>query len=102
MFPHEGKLVTVHELSFTWKDHLESNESIVPLIDETKPTNESLGVVKYASFMVTFDIPAPINSIGFMSAGNSITVVVDRIDPWVLPSLGKGLMGVSTSSASLI
>ena len=40
----------------------------------------------YASLMGTFDIPASINYIGSTSVGKSIATVVDRIDPWVLPS----------------
>ena len=36
--------------------------------------------------MGTFDIPAPINHIGSTSVGNSIAMIVYRIDPWVLPS----------------
>ena len=33
VFPHEGKLVTVDQLDFTRKGRLESNESVVPLVD---------------------------------------------------------------------
>ena len=40
----------------------------------------------YASLMGTFDFPAPINYIGSTSVGKSIAMVVDRTDPWVLPS----------------
>ena len=40
----------------------------------------------YASLMGTFDFPALINYIGSTSIGNSIATVVDRTDPWVLPS----------------
>ena len=40
----------------------------------------------YSSLMGTFDIPAPINYLGSTSVGKSIAIVVDRIDPWVLPS----------------
>ena len=40
----------------------------------------------YASLMVTFDLPAPINYIGSTSVGKSIATVVDRTDTWVLPS----------------
>ena len=36
--------------------------------------------------MGTFDLPAPINYIGSTSVGKSIATVVDRTDPWVLPS----------------
>ena len=40
----------------------------------------------YTSLMGTFDILAPINYIGSTSVGKSIETVVDRTDPWVLPS----------------
>ena len=36
--------------------------------------------------MGTFDIPAPINYLGSTSVGKCIATVVDRTDPWVLPS----------------
>ena len=86
VFPHEGKLVTVDQLGFTRKGCMETNESTIPLVDQVKPTSESLGVGMYTSLMGTFDIPAPINYLGSTSVGNSIATVVDRIDPWVLPS----------------
>ena len=65
---------------------METNESTIPLIDQTKPCNESLGVGMYASLMDTFDIPTPINYLSSTSVGKSITIVHDRMDPWVLPS----------------
>ena len=86
VFPHEGNLVTVDQLSFTRKGHMETNESIVPLVDQVKPASESLGARMYASLMGNFDIPAPINYLGSTSVGKSIAAVVDRTDPWVLPS----------------
>ena len=86
MFPHEGNLVTVDQLSFTRKGRMEINESTMPLVDRVKLGNESLGVGMYSSLMGTFDIPAPINYLGSTSVGNSIATVVDRMDPWVLPS----------------
>ena len=36
--------------------------------------------------MGTFDLPDPINYIGSTSVGKSIATVVDRTDPWVLPT----------------
>ena len=86
MFLHEGKLVTVDQLSFTWKGHMETNESTVPLVDQVKPTSESLVVGMYSSLMGTFDIPTLINYLGSTSVGNSIAMVDDRTDPWILPS----------------
>ena len=79
VFPHEGKLVTVDQLSFTRKGRMENNKSTVPLFDQVKPTLESLGAGMYVSLMGTFDIPAPINYIGSTSVGKSIAMVVDRI-----------------------
>ena len=61
MFPHEGKLVTVDQLSFTWKIRMETNESTIPLVDQVGPANEILGVGMYSSLMGTFDIPTPVN-----------------------------------------
>src|SRR5713226_1347066 len=40
----------------------------------------------YTSLMGTFDLPALVNYIGSTSVGKSIATVVDRTDPWVLPT----------------
>ena len=40
----------------------------------------------YTSLMGLVDIPAPINYIGSTSVGKYMAMVVDRNDPWVLPS----------------
>ena len=40
----------------------------------------------YTSLMGTFDLPAPVNYIGSTSVGMSIATMVDRTDPWVLPT----------------
>ena len=86
VFLHEGKLVTVDQLSFTRKGHMETNDSTMPLVDQVKPASESLGAGMYASLMGTFDFPAPINYLGSTSVGNSIATVINRTNPWALPS----------------
>ena len=86
VFPHEGKLVTIDQLYFTQKGHLESNESAMPLVDQVKPIAQSLGDGMYTSLIGTFVLPALVNYIGSTSVGKSIAIVVDRTDPWVLPS----------------
>ena len=86
VFPHEGKLVTVDQLNFTPKGCMESNESTIPLVDHVKPAWEILGAGINASLMGKFDIPTPINYLGSTSVGKSIATIVDRTDPWVLPS----------------
>ena len=60
VFPHEGKLVTINQLKFSQRGHLETNESIVPLVYQVKPATESLRPGMYSSLMGTFDILAPI------------------------------------------
>ena len=77
VFPHEGKLVIVDQLSFTQKGHLETNEFTVPLIDQTNWAKENLGVGIYSSLMGTFDIPTSINYLGSMSVGKSIAMIVN-------------------------
>ena len=86
VFPHEGKLVTVDQLDFTRKGRLESKESTVPLVDQVKPAAQSLGAGMYASLMGTFDLQALVNYIGSTTVGKSIATVVNRTDPWVLPT----------------
>ena len=86
VFLHEEMLVTVDQLSFTRKGRMETNESIVPLVDQVKPISESSGARMYSSLMGTFDIPATINYLGSSSVGKSITAVGDKMDPWVLSS----------------
>ena len=65
---------------------METKDSTVPLVDHVKPASESLGAGMYASLMGTFDILAPINYLGSTRVGKFIAMVVDRTDPWVLPS----------------
>ena len=86
VFTHEGKLVTVDQLDFTRKGRLEYKESTVPLVDQVKPAAQSLGVGMYTSLMGTFDFPTPVNYIGSTTMGKSTASVVDRTDPWVLPT----------------
>ena len=86
VFPYEGKLVTLDQLSFTQKGCMETNDSTVPLVDQVKPASESLGAGMYSSLMCTFDILSPINYLGSTSVWRSIMTIVDRMDPWVLPS----------------
>ena len=65
---------------------METKESTIPLVDHVRPTSEILGAGMYVSLMGTFDIPTPVNYLGSTSVGKSIEMVVDRTNPWVLPS----------------
>ena len=61
LFPNEGKIVTIDQLSYTQKTRLDALESNVPFNDHSRLVNESLGVEMYKSLMGFFDMPAPIN-----------------------------------------
>ena len=86
VFPHEGKLVTIDQLCYTLKIHTDTSESNVPLIDQSRPANETLGDEMYTSLMGIFYFPAPINFLGSTSVGKIVCTIVDRTDPWVIPS----------------
>jgi hypothetical protein len=60
-FPHEGKLVTIDQLSF----YNTPNElgTPVPFVDNSTSACENMGVSLYSSFMGSFNIPAPVLSI---------------------------------------
>ena len=86
MFPREGRLVTIDQLSYMRKGRMETLDSNIPLIYQIRPTNEVLGVGMYTSLMGTFDMHAPINYLGSTSVWKNMCTIVDRMDPWVLPS----------------
>ena len=75
---------------------METNDSTIPLVDQVRPASKRLGAGIYASLMGTFDIPAPINYLGSTSVGKSIATVVDRTNPWVLPSHHEPEVPLST------
>ena len=79
---------------------METNDSTMPLVDQVKPTLESLWARMYASLMGTFNFPAPINYLGSTSVGKSIATVVDRKDPWVLPSFHEPEVPLSATEVA--
>ena len=54
----------------------------------------------YASLMGTFDFPASFKFLGSTSVGKYISIVVDRTDPWVLPSRHEPEVPLSVAEAS--
>ena len=79
---------------------MESNESTIPLVEQVKPASESLGARMYASLMGTFDIPTSINYLVSTSVAKSIATVVDRTNPWVLPSRHEPEVPLSAAEVS--
>jgi hypothetical protein len=91
-FPHEGKIVTIDQLSFA---HASPNASVgpsIPVIDNSRQETEDVGVRMYSSLMGSFDFMAPIHHIHAISSRSSSSMrsIPFRTsyfnDPWTLPS----------------
>jgi hypothetical protein len=74
-FPHQGKVVTVDQLSFFNSDSCTSN---VPFIVKTPPSYENVGVglLKDSSLMGTFPIPPPDIPTPFVTSINMISTML--------------------------
>jgi hypothetical protein len=92
-FPHEGKIMTIDQLSFA---HASPNASFgpsIPMIDNSQSGTKDICVGMYSSLMGIFDFIAPIHHIYAMSIrSSSSTRFVPLCSlylkyPWTLPSL---------------
>ena len=81
---------------------METNESMVPLVDQFNLAMESLGAGMYSSLMGTFDIPSLINYLGSTSVGKYIVTVIDRTGPWVLPSYHEPQVHLSIVEEAIV
>jgi hypothetical protein len=70
-FPHEGKIVTIDQLSFAHSSPNASIGPLIPVISNYQPTTEDIGVKLYSSLMGTFDFMAPIHHIYAMFSMSS-------------------------------
>jgi hypothetical protein len=91
-FPHEGKIMMIDQLSFS---HASPNALVgpsIPVIENSQPKNEDIGVGMYSSLMGTFDFVAPIHHIYAMSnrSYSSMRYVPFHTsyfnDTWTIPS----------------
>jgi hypothetical protein len=57
-FPHQGEIVTIDQLSFAYSSPNTSVGPSIPVIDNSQPTTENIGVKMYSSLMGTFDFSA--------------------------------------------
>jgi hypothetical protein len=93
-FPHQGKFVTVDQLSSLSSDSCTSN---VPFIAKTSPSYENFGVglLKDSLLMGTFPISPPNVPCPFFSSINMISTNVgetpESYEPWIVPSLEECL-----------
>ena len=92
-FHFEDQIVMSEQMSFYNSGMTTSSGSTIPVIDNSQPTTENVGVGMYPSLMRYFNIFAPILTIGSIlgrksSSSSSVpfhTMYVD--DPWTLSSL---------------
>jgi hypothetical protein len=95
LFPHEGQIVSIHQLYFSCPDHL-SRASTVPMIDTPQLSFINIRVGLCPPFLGTFNYPPPFGAIKLISAvpnqprAGSFQVLSFHmtyfIDLWTLPS----------------
>jgi hypothetical protein len=93
-FPHQGKVVTVDQLTLFNSDARTSN---APFISKTPPgyENVSVDLLKYSNLMGTFPIPPPdvppplVASINMIST--SVHETLASFDPWIVLAPGDYL-----------
>jgi hypothetical protein len=66
LFPHEGQIVTIDQLSFSRPDPT-LGASTVPMTDNPQPSVVNVGVGLCPSLMGTFDYPPPHDDVKFIS-----------------------------------
>ena len=72
LFPHEGRIMTIDQLSFSRPGPL--GESTVPMIDNPQPGVVNIGVGLCPSLMGTFDYPPPHGDINFISNHHKVDI----------------------------
>jgi hypothetical protein len=92
LFPHEGWIVTIDQLSFSRHDPA-LGASTVPMIDNPQLGVVNVGVGLYPSLMGTFNYPPPNDDVKFISNHHKVDIFhVSSFhttyfeDPWILPS----------------
>jgi hypothetical protein len=74
-FPHDGKVVTIDQLYFMHTRHNALVGPSIPVINNSQPTTEDIGVRMYSSLMGTFDFMEPIHHIYAMSSRSSSSMM---------------------------
>jgi hypothetical protein len=70
-FPHEGKIVTIDQLSFSCSSSSASVGPLVPIVKNSQKETEKIGVRMYPYLMGTFNFLAPISYINAISSESS-------------------------------
>jgi hypothetical protein len=92
LFPHEGRIVTIDQLSFSRPDPA-LGASTVPMVDNPQAGVVNIGVGLFPYLMGTFDYPPPQGDIKFISNHHKDEIfhilsfcTTYFQDPWTLPS----------------
>jgi hypothetical protein len=92
LFPHEGRIVTIDQLSFSRLDPA-LGASTVPMVDNPQAGVVNVGVGLCPSLMGTFDYPPPQGDVKFISTHHKAEIfhvssflMTYFQDPWTLPS----------------
>jgi hypothetical protein len=107
LFPHEGWIVTIDQLSFSRPDPALA-ESTVPMIDNPQPDIVNVGVGLCPYLMGTFDYPNPQGDIKFISNHHKVEIfqvssfrMTYFNDPWMLPSPSATMDGTGHPGMSM-
>jgi hypothetical protein len=92
LFPHEGWIMTIDQLSFSYPNP-SSGASMVPMIDNSQPDIINIGVGLCPPLMGTFDYLHPSDDVKFISDQPKVEIfqvssfcMTYLNDPWTLPS----------------
>jgi hypothetical protein len=91
-FTHEGKIVTIDQLSSAYSIPNASLGQSIPVINNSRLTTENIDVGMYSSLMGTFNFSAPNHQVYAMSSrsfltGRSVPFYTSYFDDlWTLPS----------------
>jgi hypothetical protein len=91
LFPHEGRIVTIDQLSFS-RPNPALGASTVPMVDNPQAGVVNVGVGLCPSLMGTFDYPPPQGDVKFISNHHKAEIFHISLfrttyfqDPWTLP-----------------
>jgi hypothetical protein len=107
LFPHEDRIVTIDQLSFSRPDP-SLGVSAVPMIDNPQPGIVNVGVGLCPSLMGTFDYPPPQGDVKFISDHHKVEIfqvssfrMTYFNDPWILPSPSATMEGTGHPGMSM-
>jgi hypothetical protein len=107
LFPHEDRIVTIDQLSFSRPDP-SLGVSTVLMINNPQPCIVIIGVGLCPSLMGTFDYPPPQGDVKFISDHHKVDIF--RVssfrktyfnDPWILPSPSTTMDGIGYPGMSM-